>query len=55
MKGTAAIKQNHGIIYNIDRKRKNKNTTQRRNTQAKKTVRMKKRIKTLTKDYNKGC
>ncbi len=55
MKGTAAIKQNHGIIYNIDRKRKNKNTTQRRNMQAKKTVRMKKRIKTLTKDYNKGC
>ena len=32
MKGTAAIKQNHGIIYNIDRK----NKTQRRYTRTKK-------------------
>ena len=34
MKGTAAIKRNHGIIYNIDRK--NKNKTQRRYTRTKK-------------------
>ncbi len=52
MKGTAAIKRNHGIIYNIDRK----NTTQRRYTRTKKDRKNeKKRIKTLTKDYNKGC
>ena len=36
MKGTAAIKQNHGIIYDIDRMNKDKNTTQRRNTKTKK-------------------
>ncbi|NPD55249.1 hypothetical protein [Prevotella sp. PTAC] len=48
MKGTADIKRNHGIIYDIDRK--DKNTTQRRNTKTKKTVRMKK----TNKDNDKG-
>ena len=48
MKGTADIKRNHGIIYDIDRK--NKNKTQRRNTKTKKTVRMKK----TNKDNDKG-
>ncbi len=48
MKGTADIKRNHGIIYDIDRK--NKNKTQRRNTKTKKDRKNEKN----NKDTDKG-